>query len=193
MKWLTALCLVTVASAALADPCQLSVRTVTQGQSQLTDVYESDPRIWPEGSHGWYRCEITVRARIGDRILEADGRHSWGDGRNWSHACMTARVQAIDLLAMQAGTLNVQSTKTLTCHDNLAQPVPASSVGSLWAVGYVGPLAHFPVYSHRTFSHPRWPSSLCLQFTNHRGRLGGVICSVGNSMWQVVDLYPASQ
>lgn len=193
MKWLAAALMLTSAAMVWAEPCRLAVKTITQGKTTLVDVYDSEPKIWPEGYHGWYRCEITVTARVGDRVIQADGRHSWGDGRNWSHACMTARAQAIDLLAMQAGELSVQSTKTLTCQDPVSIPPVRPTIAPLWAVGYTAPLNHFPVYSHRTFSHPRWPRSMCLQFVNHRGLLAGVICSAGNSMWQVVDHYPVVQ
>lgn len=187
MKRLTAI-LALLPALAIAQPeiCAMSSRTVTQGTSVLKKVKVLDQIVVPQ-AWGWRECITTVQAENNEVEFVGTGRFAWADGRPATEACAVAAQRAKDAIHEQIGAIQVASRKTLNCNEP-PEPGPPT-VATIFAVGYVGPLYEFPLYSPgRTFSHQRYPGSTCLQFLHSPRTIGGVICQTPDRRWVVVDV-----
>lgn len=187
-RLLSALCMIPMLATA-QDTCQLTSRTDTRATTVLQQVAVLEQVITRE-QYGWMRCRAQVQAQANGTVYRGEGSFSWADGRSMDESCGMAQQRAKDSILEQLGSLQISSSKAMVCNDGVIAEPGTPTVKTKYAVGYVAQRHEFPVYNHgrRPFSHSRHPGSICLQFTNQVGAIGGTICQTSQNLWVVVDI-----
>ena len=174
--------------AAASDNCVLQEKNVVITQTRIDERGPIRKHVVPVPS-GASKCVVDFGVRIANVWHKAYGEYTWRGDRPVSDACAIAVHRAESAVRLRVGRNHTASEHVLVCKDEsrldtLTQTVP----GTMGEINQFRPHPEFPRPFYHNSTECRW--FLDPVFRNHDiHTYQGIICSVADQKWVVVDRF----
>lgn len=189
MKTLFSIAALTLALSAVAAPppgCYMQASTLGEVAGEISEVVDTKAWVTPALKNGMKKCIVTFRGKAKDRWLSGTGEYAFPSSMADDQACEIALNNGRIALAEQVYGKKVVKAEQLVCSDfPQEENKPSVKVGEIIALSQVRP--------HPTKKEPfGYRGAECRYFTETDIERNfyiytGVVCSVGNGRWTVVD------